>query len=100
MKATDMAKLPKNLWQCDTKEEQIAWCKAQLEAGKTLTDPGIFLAGAEPDRIIRTLRRRGMPIKTCYVKTVDAGGNVHSRTLAWRLPTKAEASPAESKAAE
>ncbi|WP_126448222.1 hypothetical protein [Sulfuricystis multivorans] len=71
---------------CETFEEQAEWCRNALLAGKTLTYPGIFLGGGDPDRIIRHLRRKvGMPIKTVYVKTIDAAGTVHPRTLAWRL---------------
>ncbi len=81
--------VPKHLWQCETFAQQKAWCRQQFELGRTLTDPGIWLAGADPDAIIRALRRAGMPLQTCYVKTVDAADVEHPRTLAWRLKDSA-----------
>ncbi|MCX8016519.1 MAG: hypothetical protein N2690_01255 [Rhodocyclaceae bacterium] len=63
----------------------MAWVRQALQQGRTLTDPGLFVAGADGVRIMRQLRREGMPIKTVYIKTVDASGTAHPRTLAWRL---------------
>ena len=79
--------MKKHLWQCDTFAEQKAWCKAQFELGRTLTDPGIWLGGADPDRVVRALRRNGMPLKTCRVVAIDAAGERHPKTLAWRIET-------------
>lgn len=73
------------LYQCETFDQQKKWCADRLMDGCTLTDPQIFLGGANPDRIIRALRKDGMDIRTVYVKTIDAAGRVHKKTLAWRL---------------
>ena len=52
----EVTAVPKKLWQCDTFAEQVAWCRAKLEEGKTLTDPGIWCGGADPDKIIKRSR--------------------------------------------
>lgn len=77
--------LPQKLAFCSSFDEQVAWCRRALEQGRTLTDPGLWISGCNPDKVIRKLRRQGLAIKTVYVKTVDAAGEVHPRTLAWRL---------------
>lgn len=79
------ARTPNKLWQCKGLDEQAAWCQAKLETGATLSDPGIWIAGADPKKIIRKLRREGLQIETVYIKTVDASGVKHPKTLAWRL---------------
>ena len=81
---------PIMLWQCNTFAEQKAWCLSQFEAGRTLTDPQIWIGGADPDKVVRALRRDGVPLKTCYVKTIDAAGGIHRRTLAWRILSEAK----------
>lgn len=77
--------MKKHLWQCRTFEEQKQWCLKQLLDGKTLTDPGIWIGGADPDMIIESLRKDGVQIKTCYVPYTDASGIVHPETLAWKI---------------
>lgn len=79
------AQYTKKLYQCESFQEQKAWVREKLLEGATLTDPFLFLAGADPDRIIRALRRDGLPIKTVRVRTIDAAGAEHPRTLAWRI---------------
>lgn len=74
----------RKLYQCDTFDDQVTWCRSALEAGKTLTDPGVWVAGADPDKIIRHLRRKGMPIDTLRVKVKDAAGETHA-VPAWRI---------------
>jgi hypothetical protein len=78
----------KKLWQCKTRKEQLAWCEAKLKAGFTLTDPGLFVAGVNPDSIIRSLRQK-MKIKTIQISTEDAAGILH-KVPAWRLYTQSE----------
>jgi hypothetical protein len=80
----EAAKPIKKLWQCETFAEQVDWCRLRLLEGHTLTDPAIWLGGAEPDSVIRALRKEGLAIETIRVKTVDAAGEVHPKTLAWR----------------
>ncbi|MDM7321751.1 MAG: hypothetical protein P3W87_000355 [Gammaproteobacteria bacterium] len=70
---------------CNTFSQQKAWCEGRLLSNETLTYPQIFLGGADPERILRALRKEGLPIKTVYVETVDAAGHVHPKTLAWRI---------------
>jgi hypothetical protein len=70
---------PHKLWQCKHFTEQKAWCRRQIEAGHILTDPQIWLGGAEPENVIRALRRSGMKIETCRVKTIDAAGVIQKR---------------------
>ena len=80
-KVTSHAKL----WQCKSFEEQVLWVKTKLEAGATLSDPGIWLGGADPAKIIRKLRKGGMDIETVKVELKDAADEVHKDVLAWRL---------------
>lgn len=84
-KSKTQVDLPEKLAYCSSFEQQVEWCRRALEAGRTLTDPQLWIAGCDPDKVIRRLRKLGMAIKTVYVKTVDAEGEVHPRTLAWRL---------------
>lgn len=77
--------MKKRLWQCGTFDEQKRWCLSQLLAGKTLTEHGIWLGGAEPDRIVESLRRDGVRIKTCYVSCTDANDTVHQDMVAWKI---------------
>lgn len=84
-KMMTQTEVPKHLWQCESFAEQKAWCKARFESGTTLSDPHIWLGGADPDKIVRALRRDGMPLETCRVTTIDAAGTAHPKTLAWRL---------------
>lgn len=85
--------LPAALYQCQGLDEQCRWVEAQLNLGRTLTDPGIWLAGAEPDLVIRTLRQKGLAIKTVRKKVVDAADEAHMAT-AWRLYKEGEKRPA------
>lgn len=86
-------RLPSALYQCKSFDQQCAWVQAQLERGRTLTDPGIWLGGADPDKVIRFLRKKGLAIKTVRKATVDAAGERHS-SVAWRLYQEGEARPA------
>jgi len=90
--------LPRKLWQCQDFGEQVRWVEAALNAGKTLSDPGLFLGGADPDAIIRRLRKAGLAIKTVHVPTRDADGELH-RSVAWRLFKEDEPRPAPRKRA-
>lgn len=85
--------LPTALYRCKTFEEQCLWVRRQLELGRTLTDPGIWLAGAEPDTIMRALRKAGLAIKTVKKAITDAAGD-RQRVLAWRLYKEDEPRPA------
>lgn len=95
---TSTATLPKHLYQCTTFESQCQWVSTQLKLGRTLTDPGIWLGGADPDKVIRKLRADGMEIKTVRKKVVDAADESHMAT-AWRLFREGEARPAPRKRA-
>ena len=79
----------KKFYQCKSQEEQLAWIRERLEEGRTVSDPHLFLfshgASVDPQKLIAKLRKQGVPIKTVYVKTTDAAGVEHPRTLAWRL---------------
>jgi hypothetical protein len=77
-----------HLWQCKTFEDQTAWCRSALIAGHTLTAPGLWLGGADPDKVMQALRGSGMEIETCFVRTVDASNRVHPKTKAWRVVHK------------
>lgn len=73
---------------CNSDAERLDWCRQALLSGRTLTDPGLWVAGVDnPGAVIRKLRKEGLRVKTVYVRTVDAAGEVHPRTLAWRLET-------------
>lgn len=74
----------KKLWQCESLDEQVHWCRMMLDDGKILSDPSIFVGGADGPTIMRILRKSGMNIKTCHVRTIDAAGTVHRKTLAWK----------------
>lgn len=84
-KRDGLAMQGKKLFECPSFKEQKDWARKRLLEGKTLTDPELWLGGADPDRVIRALRRQGLPIETCRVRTIDAAGQVHPKTLAWRL---------------
>lgn len=75
--------IPKYLWQCKDLDQQLAWCEAALLAGRTLSDPGLFLGGADPDKVIRRLRKKHK-IKTVRVPRTDAAGVVH-KVLGWQI---------------
>ncbi|TXH15838.1 MAG: hypothetical protein E6R03_06510 [Hyphomicrobiaceae bacterium] len=74
---------PKHLWQCQNLDEQVAWCEARLLAGATLSDPGIWLGGADPDTVIRQLRKKH-DIQTVRCERKDAAGTTHKVT-GWKL---------------
>lgn len=82
------------LWQCKSFDEQVLWVRTKLQAGATLSDPGIWLGGADPDKIIRKLRRDGMDIETVKVELKDAADEVHKDVLAWRLKPAEALDPA------
>ena len=77
--------MKKHLWMCDTIGEQKQWILDKLLEGETITDAGMFIDGiADPQKIIRQLRKEGHPIVTVYVPLTDATGTVHPKCLAWR----------------
>lgn len=85
-KNSEFKDVPDRLHQCTTLKQKKMWCLRALNKGGTLTDPSMWIQGVDnPASIIRALRKEGTRIKTCYVKTVDAAGMEHPRTLAWRL---------------
>jgi hypothetical protein len=94
--ANNTTQIPQSLWQCETFEQQKAWCRKKFEEGHTLSDPGIWNGGGDPDRIVRALRKEGLKLETCRVPRRDAAGQIHPKTLAWRLPVScaATATPA------
>lgn len=90
--------VPQHLWQCKDFDTQCRWVAARLHEGLTLTDPGIWLGGADPDKVIRKLRAGGLEIKTVRKRVVDAADEAHM-SIAWRLYREGEARPAPRKRA-
>lgn len=90
--------IPKHLWQCNDFDAQCRWVAARLHEGMTLTDPGIYLGGADPDKVIRKLRGGGLEIKTVRKRVVDAADEAHM-SIAWRLYREGEPRPAPRKRA-
>lgn len=77
---------PEQLYQCKSREDQLAWIERALRAGRTLTDSGLWLAGVDrPQEAMASLRRSGLAIETTSKKVVDAADEEHD-DLAWRLP--------------
>lgn len=74
----------KYLWECKTLKEQKQVCLKLLQAGKVLTDIDIWLGGADPDEIIKALRKDGVPLESCYVSRYDAS-DTRRKVLAWRI---------------
>lgn len=74
---------PKHLWQCQNLDEQVAWCEARPLAGATLSDPGLFVGGADPDKVIRRLRKKH-DIMTVRTERKDAAGTVH-KVIGWKI---------------
>lgn len=79
---------PSKLWQCKDFESQCLWVATRLNEGRTLSDPGIWLGGADPDAVIRKLRKDGLDIETTRVRVVDAADEEHL-SIAWRLRSPA-----------
>jgi hypothetical protein len=76
--------IPGKLAYCESFEQQVAWVRGHLMVGGIVTDPEMFAAGVDADRVIRALRASGMRVKPIRVPTVDASGALHKRTLAWK----------------
>lgn len=80
-----MTSIPAALYQCTTVDQQKAWIKRALLAGRVLSDSGLWLGGVDhPERLIAALRREGMKVYTTTKKVVDAADEEHD-DLAWTL---------------
>jgi len=80
-----MDQTPNKLHQCKTPAEQAIWIKRALEAGRILSDAGLWVGGVDdPSKVIRTLRNQGLPVITTK-KWVQDAANVRHHDLAWRL---------------
>jgi len=77
--------LPGKLAFCRTEGERLAWVRAALVRGQTLTEVGMWLGGVdEPKDPIRALIHEGLPIATFRRKLTDAAGDPCT-VMAWRL---------------
>lgn len=72
-----MTAVPTRLLDCKTRDQKIASVKNALESGKSLADTRLWLAGVEPESVIRSLRRSGLPIGTVSKRIKDAEGYSH-----------------------
>ncbi len=78
--------IPEHLYQCNSFKQQKDWCRRTFIAGKTLTEPFLWIKGVDqPLRIIQSLRKEGMEIEDLQVAIKDAEGVVHSDAPAWRI---------------
>jgi len=79
--------VPVHLYQCTTEALQLGWIKRALEAGRVLSDSGLWLGGVDrPANLIRKLQSQGMAIERTKKIVVDAADEQHE-DLAWRLPS-------------
>lgn len=83
--ALPSAQPPKMLRDCATPEDQLGWVKRRLDAGETLTDTGLWMAGlAGGWHLIHRLRRLGTAIEDVTFTRNDRSGRPHPNTRGWR----------------
>lgn len=76
--------MPKKLWECKSLPQQAEWCLQKLKKGETLTEVGIWAAGANPDEVVDFLSKKGIKLKHEYVNRIDAIGKTR-RVSAWKI---------------
>ena len=77
--------LPTKLAYCLTEEQRLAWVRAALLAGRTVTDVGLWLGGVDdPKALVRRIMRGHCPVLTFSKKVQDAAGECCT-VMAWRL---------------
>ena len=77
---------PRLLRDCTTAEDGLGWVKKRLQAGETLTDTGLWMAGLQGGwRLIYRLRRLGMAIEDVTFTATDKSGREHPNTRGWRM---------------
>lgn len=65
--------------------DKVAWVRAALLAGFTVSDTGMWVAGVDnPQGLVRKLRKEGMAVLTTRKRLQDCEG-VWYNDLAWRL---------------
>ncbi len=77
--------LPAKLAYCATHEQRLAWVRAALLGGRTVTDVGLWLGGVDdPKALVRQIMREGVRILTFRKKVRDAADECGT-VMAWRL---------------